>query len=290
MSPNFSLVIDSKSKDLGGFVIRRSLPVAQRRMVGPFIFFDHMGPAEIEIGNGMDVRPHPHIGLSTLTYLYEGEIVHRDTLGFEQNIRSGEVNWMTAGRGVAHSERSSQEARSMKQKIHGIQIWIALPKEFEEVAPSFHHHSYKDIPELSVDGSQVRIIAGSFEGLKSPVSVYSDLTYLDVRMKSSQKFEFHKPDHDLAIYCSDGVISLGDQKLVAGQLGILEKGHDVDIQALGESKVLVFGGQPFPEPRHIWWNFVSTSKERIEQAKLEWTQQQYGAVKGETEYLPLPSI
>lgn len=284
------LIIPAKISDLGnGFKVRRALPTIQRRMVGPFIFFDHMGPVDFEIGNGMDVRPHPHIGLSTLTYLFEGEIIHRDTLGVEQAIRPGAVNWMTAGSGVAHSERSSQEARSVQQRIHGIQIWIALPREKEELSPSFFHHSEKEIPEISHQGSGVRVIAGDFEKVKSPVEVHSPLTYLDIRLPQGKHFDFQRDEHDLALYCAVGSLKVGESVLQEGALATVQKGKNIRVMALTDSRFLLLGGEAFPESRHIWWNFVSSSKERIEKAKKDWTEKNFGQIKGEHEFIPLPT-
>ncbi len=257
-------------------------------MVGPFIFFDHMGPVDFEIGNGMDVRPHPHIGLSTLTYLFEGEALHRDTLGYEQLIKPGAVNWMTAGSGVAHSERSSSEARSVPQRLHGIQTWIALPKHLEELKATFFHHDQKEIPELSYKGSQVRVLAGTYERLTSPVCVHSPITYLEVKLAKGESFEFQREKHELAVYCVSEILSAGDKKVGEGALGVFQTGMAFKLKAEEASKFLILGGEVFPEQRHIWWNFVSSSKERIEKAKLEWQQQMFGTVKGEHEFIPLP--
>lgn len=283
------LVIDGKQKNLGeGFVVRRSLPVMQKRTVGPFVFFDHMGPVDLRIDQGMDVRPHPHIGLSTLTYLFEGEIVHRDTLGFEQVIRPGAVNWMTAGRGIAHSERSASN-RASHRRLHGIQTWLALPIENEELPPSFHHHPESTIPEISQQGVRVRVIAGEFAGQHSPVRVYSSTTYLEILLPQNASFEFAAQNHELAIYVVSGRVSVEDQVLNEGQLGVLKIGSDLKFTALESARVLVLGGEPLPEPRHIWWNFVSSRKDRIEKAKQDWLAQNFGTIRGETEFIPLPS-
>lgn len=281
--------IQAKQKDLGDdFIVRRALPTVQRRTVGPFVFFDHMGPVDLQIGHGMDVRPHPHIGLSTLTYLFEGEVVHRDTLGFEQTIQPGAVNWMTAGRGIAHSERSARDARSTFRRLHGIQMWLALPKEHEEVAPSFHHHSAGTIPEISVQGAKVRVIAGEYTGEKSPVSVYSPTTYFEVSLDKGANFSFSRPGHELAVYVAIGHVVGGSQRLNEGELAVVKATSEIQLRAELPSRVLVLGGQALPEPRHIWWNFVSSSKERIEQAKKDWTEQKFGQIRGETEFIPLP--
>ncbi len=286
---SIELVIDGKQKDLGdGFVVRRALPVVQKRMVGPFVFFDHMGPVDLKVDQGMDVRPHPHIGLSTLTYLFEGEVMHRDTLGFEQVIQPGAVNWMTAGRGIAHSERSAS-IRSTPRRLHGIQTWLALPTEHEEVAPSFHHHAEISIPEFSLQGARVRLIAGEVEGQRSPVEVYSPTTYFEVLLDKNSEFQFARAEHELAVYAVNGRAQVGGQVVSEGQLAVLKSGELLHLKATEPARFLVLGGEPLPEPRHIWWNFVSSRKERIEQAKRDWLQQSFGAIKGETEFIPLPS-
>lgn len=283
------MLITAKSKDLGGgFVVRRSLPYAHKRMVGPFIFFDHMGPVELAVGDGMDVRPHPHIGLSTLTYLFDGEIVHKDTLGIEQVIRPGAVNWMTAGSGVAHSERSSQSSRQRPQKIHGLQIWIALPIESEEVKSSFHHHAEKDIPETSQSGSKIRVVAGEFENYKSPVQAYSDLIYLDLHLYKEQPLVLPHKDMELAVYVVEGTVKIGNMTLNSGDLGVVEMGKNIRIEPQSNARAMLLGGKPFQEPRHIWWNFVSSSKDRIEKAKRDWVEGNFGKISGETEFIPLP--
>lgn len=286
---NVEMLISAKPKDLGGgFIVRRSLPNMKRRMIGPFIFFDHMGPVDLQVGNGMDVRPHPHIGLSTLTYLFKGEIVHRDTLGFEQEIRPGAVNWMTAGSGVAHSERSSQTARQREQQIHGLQIWIALPKEAEEVKSSFHHHGEKDIPTLRYEGADIRVVAGEFEKLKSPVATYSDLVYLDLKLFRNQPLSLPHNGMDLGIYVVEGAVKVGDTVVQAGDMAALSKAQEIRIEPLEDTQAMLLGGTPFAEDRFIWWNFVSSSQERIEKAKQDWREQNFGKIRGETEFIPLP--
>ncbi len=285
---NLNLLIESKAKDVGGMLVRRTLPSIDKRMVGPFIFFDHMGPVDFEIGNGLDVRSHPHIGLSTLTYLFEGEIVHRDTLGVEQKITAGAVNWMTAGSGVAHSERSPEESRAIEQKLHGIQTWIALPKEKEEIAASFFHHAKNEIPEVEHRGTVVRIVAGNFNSINSPVATSSELTYLDLQMPSDNRFQLEKKNHELALYCVSGLVRAGGKQIHPGELGVFAEGATILISAESASQVIVVGGVPLAEKKHIWWNFVSSSKDRIEQAKEDWRNQNFGKVRGETNYLPLP--
>lgn len=287
---NIDLIISGGRKDLGGgFVVRRTLPNVKKRMVGPFIFFDHMGPVDLQVGQGMDVRPHPHIGLSTLTYLFEGEILHRDTLGYEQAIRPGAVNWMTAGSGVAHSERSSQEARTRPQKLHGLQIWIALPKEHEEVQATFDHYSHKDIPQLNMGETEVRVVAGEFEKYKSPVHTYSDLIYLDLKLLKNQPLELPESSFERALYIVGGSVKVGDSVLSSGDMGVFETGKPIRLNPQSDARAMILGGTPFPETRYIWWNFVSSSEKRIEQAKADWVNKNFGSIKGETEFIPLPT-
>lgn len=288
-STSLAHVIDGKAKDIGDFQVRRVLPYAKKRMVGPFIFFDHMGPVDFQINNGMDVRPHPHIGLSTLTYLFEGDILHKDTLGHEQLISPGAVNWMTAGSGVAHSERSPLASRLHPQRLHGLQIWIALPKDHEETSPSFHHHPHGSIPEISYNQSDVRVVAGQFGNHKSPVQTYSELIYLDIKTQKGKTFEMMPVGLELAVYVVNGTIEVGGQILKAGQMGVYPSLKvTISYKALENSQVMLLGGRPFNEDRHIWWNFVSSSKERIEKAKVDWTEGRFGQIKGETESIPLP--
>lgn len=287
------LLIDPAARDLGGFPVRRALPTARRRTVGPFVFLDQMGPVELQIGAGMDVRPHPHIGLSTLTYLLEGEILHRDTLGFEQSIRPGAVNWMTAGAGIAHSERSSTESRRSVQKIHGLQTWIALPKEHEETTPSFRHHAAGDIPEVTRDGCVIRVIAGDFESQRSPVGVFSPVTYLDLQIPAGVVFSSPTRGHELSVFVVAGEVFVGEGVVRAGQLAVLGAGPLMEFRASRDSRIFVLGGAALPEPRHIWWNFVSSSRERLEQAKLDWAdpdrrESAFGRISGESEFALLP--
>lgn len=288
-------LISAHAKNLGdGFTVRRALPQMQKRMVGPFIFFDHMGPVDMQIGHGLDVRPHPHIGLSTLTYLFDGEILHRDTLGVEQPIRPGAVNWMTAGRGVAHSERTPQALRAHTHRLHGIQTWIALPLDHEDTAPSFHHHAENEIPETHVNGSTIRVVAGEFQSFKSPVPVFSPVTYLDLQMAQGAHFEWQSP-HELALYCVQGSLLADGRTLQPGELAVFSNSSSsspssgrIHFQAQSETRALLLGGTPFSEPRHIWWNFVSSSQDKIEQAKARWKERAFGEIRGETEFIPLP--
>lgn len=286
-------------KNLGGFTVRRAVPTIHKKMVGPFVFFDHMGPVDFQIGNGIDVRPHPHIGISTLTYLFSGEILHRDSLGIVQPVQAGAVNWMTAGQGIVHSERSSTESRKTTQHLHGIQSWIALPVHEEERLPSFHHFAAKEIPELSEQGQRVRVIAGSLpttltangtNQLISPVPVFTELTYLHLDLEKNSRFEFYLPKQELAIYVATGVLELDGTMLNSGALAVLNTNMEISFKAMTPTTLIILGGTPLPEQRHIWWNFVSSRLERIEQAKEQWKNRSFQHVPGEHEFIPLPEL
>jgi redox-sensitive bicupin YhaK (pirin superfamily) len=281
-------VIVPRSRDIGGFEVRRALPSAQRRMVGPFVFFDHMGPATFRAGTGLDVRPHPHIGLATITYLFEGEIVHRDSLGSAQPIRPGDVNWMTAGRGIAHSERTGPELRAAGSGLAGIQSWIALPKRHEEAEPDFVHYPRADLPVSEGDGVALRLIAGAGFGLRAPVAVFSDMFYADAALAADARLTLPAEYEERAIYVAAGAIEIAGQDFGAGQLLVFRPGDAIDLRARAASRVLLLGGEPMDGPRHLWWNFVSSSKERIEQAKADWKAGRFGAVPGDAEFIPLP--
>lgn len=284
-------IIVPRTRDLGdGFEVRRALPSVRRRMVGPFIFFDQMGPAVFRSGHGLDVRPHPHIGLATVTYLFEGEILHRDSLGTVQSIRPGAVNWMVAGRGIAHSERTPPELRPTGGRLFGIQIWVAVPKEKEETAPSFAHTPAEALPVMEDGGARVRLIAGSAFGARSPVGTLSELFYADVALTAGARLPVSPSHEERAVYVVDGAVELGGQTYAAGQLLVLRPRVDVLLAATAPAgaRVLLFGGEPMDGPRHIWWNFVSSSRERIEQAKEDWKAGRMGPVPGETEFIPLP--
>ncbi len=281
------LRIEAHAKDLGGFSVRRLLPSSDRRMVGPFIFFDHMGPAEFPPGEGIQVRPHPHIGLATVTYLFEGEILHRDSLGFVQPIQAGAVNLMTAGRGIVHSERAGSDLQTTS-RLHGIQSWMALPKEHEETAPDFAHYPATALPELEKNGVTVRVIIGEAFGQRSPVKACSSMLYLECRMPAGTRLSLPDNYDERAVYVVSGTVSVEGQPLAAGVMGVARPGHPVTLDAGAESRVMVIGGTPVGD-RHIWWNFVSSSKARIEQAKADWQANRFGMVPGETEFIPLPS-
>ncbi len=282
-------VIVPRSHDLGGFQVRRALPAIGQRMVGPFIFFDQMGPAEFHLGEGLDVRPHPHIGLSTVTYLFDGEIMHRDSLGTALAIKPGAVNLMTAGRGIVHSERTGMEARATGPKLYGIQAWLALPKTHEEVAPEFKHHGAGDLPRIVEGGKRISLIMGSAYGQTSPVKFPWDALYAEAVLSPGAILPLD-PDYDeRAIYIVSGKVDIAGDEFGAGQLLVFKPGDRISILAIDQSRVMIVGGEPMDGPRNIWWNFVSSSKERIEQAKQEWKTGRFDTVPGdESEFIPLP--
>jgi redox-sensitive bicupin YhaK (pirin superfamily) len=281
-------VIVPRARDLGGFTVRRVLPSGQRQMVGPFIFFDQMGPAEFLPGAGIDVRPHPHIGLATVTYLFAGSIVHRDSLGVVQSIEPGEVNWMTAGRGIVHSERSDPELRKQRHKLDGIQIWVALPKAHEETEPDFSHYAAASLPLLEGEGKSVRVVAGSLFGKTSPVKTFSHLFYADAALRAGAALALGAEHEERAIYLFEGTVEIGGQLFEAGRLLVFSSGDEIAVKAESAARILLLGGEPMDGPRHIWWNFVSSSRERIEEAKADWKAQRFPSVPGETEMIPLP--
>lgn len=281
-------LIEGRSRDLGGFSVRRVLPSGVRQMVGPFIFFDHMGPSDFAPGAGIDVRPHPHIALATVTYLYSGAILHRDNLGSLQEIRPGDVNWMTAGTGIAHSERTPPALRSSPTHLHGIQSWVALPDGHEDVPPAFDHHPAAMLPHLKVDGCDLRVIAGEAFGRRSPVAALWPTLYVDLSMPAGAELEIPEEHEDRALYVADGEIGIDGTTVSTASLAILESGSSVRVKALRNSRVMLLGGAKFETPRYIWWNFVASSKEKIEDAKQRWKSGQFAQVPGETEFIPLP--
>jgi len=288
MSVN-NLIIEERAADIGNFLVGRLLPFRRKRAVGPFVFIDHMGPASMDKNQNLDVLPHPHIGLSTLTYLFEGSIMHRDSLGNEVEIKPGAVNWMTAGKGVVHSERTPDYLRNEHKSLHGLQIWVALPKEEEEIEPSFTHIEADKIPEWEQDGLQFRLIAGEAFGQKSPVPAFSNLYMVEIKSKYPQKVS---PGKDLygesGIYILKGNITSEGQTYESKQL-LIAKDSTVREFEMGEnSTVYIFGGTPLPEEHYIDWNFVSSSKDRLKQAKEEWIKQVFPRVPGETEFIPYP--
>lgn len=286
---NIQLIIEERSADIGNFMVGRLLPFREKRTVGPFAFIDHMGPTCLKDYQNLDVGPHPHIGLSTLTYLFEGSIMHRDSLGTEVEIQPGAVNWMTSGKGIVHSERTPQYLRTSDKMLHGLQIWVALPKELEEMEPTFTHVEKDDLPHWEQDGVSIKLIAGEAFGRKSPVPVYSPLYFLEIKSKERQKV---KIGDDLfgesALYILEGSITDGTNTFEPKQILIAKDSKLCEFEMAENTSVYIFGGEPFPEERFIFWNFVSSRKERIEQAKTDWENQTFPRVPGETEFVPLP--
>lgn len=288
-APAIDLVIESRPRDLGGFSVRRTLPSVQRRHLGPFVFFDHMGPADFAPGQGIDVRPHPHIALATITYLLEGEFVHRDSLGSEQPIRPGDVNWMIAGRGVVHSERTAPEVRARGARMHGIQTWVALPQADEEMEPRFEHHPRATIPVVHRPGAELHVIAGTAYGAKAPTGVLAPTLYVHARLDAGATLPVDEEHEERAVYVVDGSITCGSETFGEGAMLVLHPGAHVSLQALERANVMLIGGAPLDGPRHITWNFVSSSKERIERAKADWREGRFPKIPGDdVEFIPLP--
>lgn len=286
---SIELVIEGRRKDLGGFEVGRVLPWTQRRSVGPFVFFDHMGPVQLatNLPRRVDVRPHPHIGLSTITYLFAGEIVHRDSLGFHQVIRAGEVNWMTAGRGISHSERF-ETMREHGGLLHGIQAWIALPSADEEIAPAFVHHEADELPVERAAGATRRVIAGKAFGQSSPVRTHSPLVYVHVELQAGASTAIPEGYSERAAFVAAGTVRVGQQGFAAGQMIVFAPGSDPRIDATTAATVMLLGGEPLGE-RHVWWNFVSSRRERIEQAKADWRAGRIALPVGDAdEFIALP--
>ena len=284
-------VIVPRTADLGdGFTVRRALPSIQSRMVGPFVFFDHFGPAVFKSGAGLDVRPHPHIGLATVTYLFDGEIMHRDSLGTAVPIRPGAVNWMTAGQGIVHSERTGTERRAKGDSLHGLQMWVALPADKEEMAAEFTHYAVEDFPMVQDNGQSVRVVVGSAYGTRSPVKTTTETLFADAHLKAGSTLPLD-PDHaERAIYLLDGEVEIAGDTFSRDRLLVFKAGDRITIKALADTHLVVFGGEPLDGPRHIWWNFVSSRKDRIEQAKADWTAGHFQKVPGdEIEFIPLPA-
>ncbi len=283
-------LIIPRSTDLGGFEVRRALPTARRRLVGPFIFFDRMGPAILKPGEALDVRPHPHIGLSTVTYLFDGEIRHRDSLGTEMVINPGDVNLMTAGRGIVHSERTPENLRGHPLSISGLQTWLALPDDKEEIDPMFAHTEKHEMPSIDADGARGRVVIGSFDGLKSPVGVFSDTLYVDLSLDPGRRFPFPAAHEERAIYVLSGSLNVAGDHFPADQLLVFRPGDNITLEAGPQGcHMMLFGGAALATKRYIWWNFVSSSKERIEKAKEEWRTGRFDIVPGdEEEFIPLP--
>jgi len=279
------LTLQPRVRSLGEFDVRRVLPAAERRMVGPFVFLDHMGPTVFAPGHGIAVRPHPHIGLATITYLFDGEILHRDSLGYKQLIQPGAVNLMTAGRGIVHSERANDVSK--EQPLHGIQSWLALPLELEEIEPTFLHYPASSLPERVIDGCTVRVIIGSAYGLDSPVLTYSPTLYFEAMLSADATLTVLDEASERAVYVVSGRISIGSDEYAEGTLAVLKPDVDAPLAASSAARVIVIGGAALGR-RHIWWNFVSSSEERIERAKRDWTEGRIGKVPGDDEFIPLP--
>ncbi|MBH8572383.1 pirin family protein [Nostocaceae cyanobacterium CENA369] len=282
-------LIEPEVKDLGGFVARRSLPYPNRQMVGPFIFFDHLGPSVLPVNKGIDVRPHPHINLATLTYLFDGALMHRDSLGTVQEIQPGAVNWMTAGKGIVHSERSPNFDRHREATIHGIQTWIALPIEHEETDPWFIHYPAQTLPTWEENGVVIKLIAGEAYGYTSPVKVFSPILYLDGVLSANARFTIPAGYSEIAVYSVTEGLSINDEPLEAHRLAILEPYHEIEVSAATAARCIVIGGEPLGK-RYKWWNFVSSRPERIEQAKADWRDSRFVTVPDETEFIPLPEV
>ena len=289
-TPALARIIEARPRRIDGFTVGRVLPAVGQRMVGPFIFFDHMGPAELSPGHGLDVRPHPHINLATVTYLFEGAIAHRDNLGSHQVIRPGEINWMTAGRGIAHSERTPPEERARGPRMHGIQLWVALPREHEETAPAFHHHAAGALPTVEVDGAQLRVLIGSAFGASSPVETFSPMFYVEAQVPAGGLLPLPADYRERAAYVIEGSLVCGADRVESRHMAVFASGSAPTMRAETPARVLLLGGEPLEGPRHIWWNFVSSSKERIEQAKRDWKEGRFAPVPGDDEeFIPLPS-
>lgn len=284
------LVLLPRAHDVGGFEVRRALPARERQMVGPFIFFDQMGPGEFLAGRGLDVRPHPHIGLSTVTYLFEGEILHRDSLGSQQPIRPGDVNWMTAGRGIAHSERTDPALRAHGNRLFGIQSWVALPQAAEEAPPAFVHHPAATLPLAEDGGARLRLIAGTGWGLAAPVAVSSPLFYADAVLSPGAAMPLPDEHEERAAYVVDGEVDVAGDRFAPGRMLVFRAGDRLALRAGPQgARLLLLGGAAMDGPRYLFWNFVASSRERIEQAKADWRSGQFGKVPGdETEFIPLP--
>lgn len=284
-------VILPASRDIGGFAVRRALPTAKRRTVGPFVFLDSFGPVMFSDGEGLDTLPHPHIGLSTLTYLLEGELVHRDSAGFVQTIRPGEVNLMTAGRGIVHSERSSAEFRQQGGAIFGFQSWIALPTAFEEAVPDFQHVGMDQLPTIEGEGIDLKLIAGTLHGRRAPTRSFSDLVNAHIRLVDGARYRIDSEHIERALYVIKGKIEVMGQEESFGrdQLIVFKPGDEIVLKAMGAAEVMLVGGEPLPERRHIYWNFVSSRKDRVEQAARDWHARLFPEIPGETGFVPLSS-
>jgi redox-sensitive bicupin YhaK (pirin superfamily) len=285
-------LIIPRSSDIGGFALRRALPSRQRRLVGPFIFFDRMGPALMRAGEALDVKPHPHIGLSTVTYLFDGEIKHRDSLGTELVIKPGDINLMTAGRGIVHSERTPENLRGKPLSVSGLQTWLALPDDREEIDPTFSHSDAATMPMIDGDGAKARVVIGDFSGVRSPVPTFTDTLYVDLRLEPGRRFPFPATHEERALYVLGGELGVAGDRFAADQLLVFRQGDEITLEAGPQGcHMMLFGGAALNSRRYIWWNFVSSSKERIEKAKEEWRTGRFEIVPGdEEEFVPLPQM
>jgi redox-sensitive bicupin YhaK (pirin superfamily) len=281
-------IITPASKSLGEFNVRRALPADSQQRVGPFIFFDHMGPADFAPGTGVNVRPHPHIGIATITYLFSGQIRHRDSLGFDQVIHPGAVNWMTAGRGIVHSERTPEELKTSGSHLHGIQAWIALPIDQEEIDPGFVHYPASGIPTVERPGLRLHLIAGGAYGAESPVATASDTVYAEVDIDGDASLPLPEDVEELGLYIVDGEVDIGGERIAPGNLVVLEPGVSGPPRATCQSKCMLLGGGKLTGDRILWWNFVSSSRERLERAKRDWKEGRFAPVPDDPEFIPLP--
>ena len=284
------LVIEPRARDLDGLAVVRVLPSRRRKMVGPFIFLDHLGPTVLRPPLAIDVRPHPHIGLATVTYLFEGELLHRDSLGSAQAIRPGAINWMTAGRGIVHSERTPAELRASAPRLHGLQFWVALPRALEEAEPSFRHHPADSLPVLHEARAEIRLVVGEAYGVRAPVETSSPLFLADVLLPDGAVLPLPSSQLERGAYLVEGGLQTGAGRVEAGRLAVIGPGRSPRLVASGSTRVALLGGEPLGEPRHAWWNFVSSSRERIEQAKVDWARGRFPKVPGDDiEWAPLPT-
>jgi redox-sensitive bicupin YhaK (pirin superfamily) len=281
-------LLKPNTRDLGGFSVRRVLPGIPQRMVGPFIFFDHMGPADFAPGTGIDVRPHPHIGLATVTYLFDGEILHRDSLGTVQAIAPGDVNWMTAGRGIVHSERTGPELRRSGARLQGLQTWVALPKKDELAEPAFDHLPKTALPRLSAPGVEMRVVAGSAFGKRAPVKVFTPTLFVGVEIEAGRAFELDTEHEERAVYALEGEVTVAGTPLPPQHMAVIGNRDAVQVKATTRARLMLVGGAKMDGERLIWWNFVASSRELIEEAKQRWKENRFDPVPGETEFIPLP--
>lgn len=288
MTEPIERLISPRKTDLGDFEVRRVLPYREKRMVGPFVFFDHMGPVTFPPGKGVEVRPHPHIGLATVTYLFEGEIMHRDSLGSEQAIRPGAVNWMTAGKGIVHSERSDDAERDKESRLHGIQAWVALPKSHERCEPAFKHHPSSSLPEFERDGVKMKLVAGEAFGERADVDVLWPTVYLDIQAEKGAAIPVPDDHEERAIYVVEGAVDIDGTRVEQYTMAVLNPGARPTVTAFDGSRVMICGGKAIDGPRTIWWNFVASDKALLEQAKTDWKEGRFPKVPGDDEFIPLP--